>query len=57
MSAKITHVLAVTALVVTLGALAPPAAFAGPPNATPALGSVSVCFSVPLGSAALVWCI
>ncbi|MBP1161815.1 MULTISPECIES: hypothetical protein [Rhodococcus] len=58
MSTKITKTLAATAIALTVGVFAAPAASASDTvAATPALGSVALCFSVPLGSAALVWCI
>ncbi|MFC9789152.1 hypothetical protein [Rhodococcus sp. NPDC127528] len=58
MSAKITKILAATAVVLSIGVIAAPVAAASEVSgATPAWGSVSLCFSVPVGSAALVWCI
>ncbi|QSE84998.1 hypothetical protein [Rhodococcus koreensis] len=59
MSRRISTALATIALTLSLGALAAPMASAAPaaPAPTPVLGSVSICFSVPLGSASLVWCI
>ncbi|MGW0045025.1 hypothetical protein [Rhodococcus sp. NPDC003348] len=56
MSTRIAPVLAATAVTLSLGVLVPPVASAST-AATPALGSVALCFSVPVGSAALVWCI
>lgn len=58
MSAKITKTLAATAIALTVGVFAAPVATASElPAVSPAAGSVALCFSLPLGSAALVWCI
>ncbi|MEU1546364.1 MULTISPECIES: hypothetical protein [Nocardia] len=55
MTTRITKVLAATAMAVSVGVLAAPAASAETPSdlATPVWGSVVLCF--PLGS--VVWCI
>ena len=65
----ITTTLAATAITLSLGALAAPAASASPaPDATYSStqaapvrqggGSVGICFTIPFpGSAALVWCL
>ncbi|MFD4183360.1 hypothetical protein [Rhodococcus sp. NPDC058514] len=58
MSTRITKTLAATAIALTVGVFAAPAVSAAETaGATPAMGSVALCFSIPLGSAALVWCL
>lgn len=58
MSRTFTRILAASVLTAGLGAFAAPVASADQAvPITPVWGSVSLCFSVPVGSAALVWCI
>lgn len=58
MSRTIAKTLAVSAFTVALGVLAAPSAQAvTTAPVTPVMGSVSLCFSLPVGSAALVWCL
>lgn len=49
MSIRITKIFAATAIALSLGAFAAPAASAAAPSATPIAGSVILC--IPLGSA------
>lgn len=58
MSRTVAKTLAISALTLSLGVLAAPAAVAETVvPATPVMGSASLCFSIPVGSAALVWCL
>ncbi|AII06248.1 hypothetical protein C8E05_3028 [Rhodococcus wratislaviensis] len=59
MSSRIATTLAAIAMTLSLGALAAPAAVAAPlaPAPTPAVGSISVCLNLPLGSASISFCI
>ncbi|UOT01398.1 MULTISPECIES: hypothetical protein [Rhodococcus] len=58
MSTRIAAALSAVAITLSLGALTAPTASAAPavPAATPAAGSVTICFGIPLGSASLNWC-
>lgn len=59
MSTRIAKVLAATAITMSLGTLAAPAASAAPvtPAVTPVLGSAAVCLNIPLGLFSISICI
>ncbi len=59
MSTKIAKVFAATAVTLSLGVLAAPAASAAPvsPAVTPVLGSAALCLNIPLGLLSFSICI
>ncbi|MEV0947698.1 hypothetical protein [Rhodococcus sp. NPDC049939] len=57
MSRKIATSLAAIAMALSFSTLAAPTASAAPAEATPAVGSLAICFSVPVGSLFVGFCV